>query len=79
MRAARQALAQAQPRRALMLLLQHRQQYPEGQFTEERQALEISALMRTGDPDGARRAALDFRRRYPKSLFSPVVEQALRR
>jgi hypothetical protein len=66
LRQARAALA-SQPREAFALTEQHRQHYARGTFVQERDALAIEALLRTGELDMARDLARRFVRDYPSS------------
>lgn len=64
---------------ALRRLKRHRRRFPRGTLTEERSALEVVALGRDGQDASARRAATAFGKRYPKSIYQPVVRAALDR
>ena len=66
LRRARAALA-ARPREAFRLTEQHRSEYPSGVFTQERDALAVEALLRSGELKLARELAEAFVRRYPSS------------
>lgn len=66
LRSARSALA-SRPREAYQLTEQHRSLYPQGVFTQERDALAVEALLRTGDLKLARQLAEGFVKRYPSS------------
>lgn len=66
LRRARSALA-ARPREAFRLTEQHRSEYPTGVFTQERDALAVEALLRSGELKLARELAEAFVRRYPSS------------
>jgi len=66
LRRARAALA-GRPREAFRLTEQHRSEYPEGVFTQERDVLAIEALLRSGELQLARELAEAFVRRYPSS------------
>jgi len=73
---ARAALARADGPAALAVLARHTREFPNGTFVEEREALAVQALAQTGDVAGAKARGERFRRRYPRSLFLPVVEEA---
>lgn len=75
---ARSALVRRDDLEALRALTQHRQLYPGGALGEEREALLVSTLARLGRVDEARVRALDFRRRWPESVFRGLTESALR-
>jgi hypothetical protein len=57
---------------------QHADLFPEGALTEEREAIAIQALLGLDKRDLARVRALRFTRRFPGSLFSPLISDALR-
>lgn len=73
---ARQLMA-VQPARALELVNEHALTFPQGVFAEERDALTIEALARTGQRDQAERAAQAFTKRYPRSSYRDRVLRAL--
>jgi hypothetical protein len=75
---ARSALARGHTERALAALRSHARSYPRGQLAEERESLMVQALVAWGEPGRARERAARFHRRYPHSLFGPVVDEALR-
>ncbi len=54
---------------ALSLLRQHEREYPEGTFREEREALIIELLARTGEREQARARSRSFLSRYPASAY----------
>jgi hypothetical protein len=66
LRSARSALA-SRPREAFAITQEHRQQYPNGMFAQERDALAIEALMRAGEMSTARSLAERFVREHPSS------------
>ena len=74
---ARGALAQGDPARAIERLDHHRRAFPAPLLGEERDAMWVQALVKAGRPDEARARAEAFRRRYPDSLFSSVVDSAI--
>lgn len=75
---ARTALARGQTDSALATLRRHARGFPNGQLAEERESLLVRALVAKGDFAEARQRAARFQRKYPSSLFAPVVEQAVR-
>jgi hypothetical protein len=75
---ARTSFVRGQPEAALGLLARHTREFPNGQLSEERDSLYVQVLVATGATDQARVRGKHFLRRYPHSLFAPVVEQALR-
>jgi len=75
---ARSALVRGHTEGALEALRRHARSFPKGQLAEERDSLFVQALVAKGDFAPARKRAAAFHRRYPRSLFSPVVDQALR-
>jgi hypothetical protein len=75
---ARRALLRDDPTAALVDLEQHRRHYPDSQLSEEREALSIQALLRTGRSGEARLRDGEFRRRFPSSLLLPALDAALR-
>jgi hypothetical protein len=76
---ARAALAAGTPPAALRLLERHRREFPSGFFVEERDAMLIISLARSGRGDQARQQALDFGGRFPRSVFSERIAAALAR
>jgi hypothetical protein len=74
---ARTALARGQAGSALAALRRHQHSYPKGELAEERDSLLVSALVATGNYAQAREQAIRFRRHHPRSLFAPVVDQAI--
>lgn len=73
---ARKALA-TEPRRALALAQEHQRRFPVGALSLEREVIVIEALARSGQTSEARRRALSFESRYPKSIHLPRI-RALR-
>jgi hypothetical protein len=74
---ARAALTRGQAERALLALRRHAQQFPKGELTEEREGLLVQALVAAQKYDQAREKADQFKQHYPRSLFAPVVDQAI--
>lgn len=60
---------------ALRLVVQHRHRFPHGRLTEEREALRVRALAKSGRSDEARRAASAFAQRFPRSVFLPRLAE----
>lgn len=52
---------------ALAAIAQHRREFPNGQLSEEREALRVRALWGLGQKPAALAAAKVFRKRYPRS------------
>jgi hypothetical protein len=75
---ARKALA-VEPRRALALAQEHQRRFPNGTLGVEREVIVLDALARTGQTAEARRRALAFEKRYPKSIHAPRVRALLAR
>ena len=74
---ARAALVQGDPNRALDRVDRHRRTFATPILGEERDAMEVEALVRAGRSAEARAKAEAFRRRTPGSLFLPAVESAI--
>jgi hypothetical protein len=72
-----QVALQGRPREAYQLTQEHRRLYPNGEFTQERDALAIQALMRAGDSDKARDLAQSFIRTYPSSPHAHRFREAM--
>ena len=76
--AARGALVRGQGADALSPLERHAQRYPRGVLSEEREALQVNALVAAGRYAEARQVGERFLGRHPGSLLRPSVEAALR-
>jgi hypothetical protein len=74
---ARTALGRGQSADALAALDTHAARYPHGRLSEEREALAVDALARSGRMDLALARAARFRTSYPNSVFRGVVDAAL--
>jgi hypothetical protein len=74
---ARAALVAEIPDRALENLAAHRSRFPKAILAEERDALEIQALVRAGRYREARDRARAFGDRWPESLFGHTVRSAI--
>jgi hypothetical protein len=75
---ARKALA-AEPRRALSLTQEHQRRFPAGALSVEREVIALEALGRLGQTAEAKRRALAFEAKYPKSIHLPRVRALLAR
>jgi hypothetical protein len=75
---ARTALAREQSATALAVLERHARDFPQGELEEERESLQVQALVRLERYDQARKIAARFHRRFPRSIFGAVVDEALR-
>lgn len=67
------------PARALKLTAEHRQLFPSGAFTQEREVIEIDALYRLGRKAEADRRATQFVSRNPNSSYGRRVKELLAR
>jgi hypothetical protein len=74
---ARKALSDRQHSRAFELLGRHAQLFPASVLEQEREALQIKALVATGRRAEARARAQQFRSRFPKSMLLDSIEKAL--
>lgn len=74
---ARTALGRGQPDQALSLLAAHAQRYPSSMLVQERDALNIKALVAAGRHAEARAAGDRFGSRYPDSLLLDAVKASL--
>lgn len=74
---ARRALAAHRADEALRALHLHAQRYPASVLTQEREALEIKALVDAGRISNARAAAERFLSRYPQSTLRGSIQRAL--
>jgi hypothetical protein len=75
---ARTALVKGDDDAAITSLRRHARVFAHGQLSEERDALLIRALVGKGDYAQARERASRFHKQHPRSLFSEVVDQAMR-
>jgi hypothetical protein len=75
---ARRALA-ADPRRALALAQEHQRRFPVGSLGVEREVIALEALARLGQTAEAKRRALAFEAKYPRSIHLPRVRALLAR
>jgi TolA-binding protein len=60
---------------ALVLLAEHARRFPNGRLAEEREALRIRSLARSGHTDEAQRATGAFASRFPRSVLLPRLRQ----
>jgi hypothetical protein len=74
---ARSALARRDAESALAAVDEHARAFPRGQLTEMREALAVQALVYAGRPADARIRADQFHRRFPSSMYRPVVDGAI--
>jgi hypothetical protein len=75
---ARKALA-SEPRRALLLTQEHQRRFPAGALSVERDVIALEALAHSGQTAEAKRRALAFEAKYPKSIHLPRVRALLSR
>lgn len=75
---ARRALA-SDPRRALLFTQEHQRRFPAGTLSAERDVIALEALARSGQTGEAKRRALSFEAKYPKSIHLPRVRALLAR
>jgi len=73
------ALLTRRPGRSLELLDIHQRHFPDTVLDQERAALRVEALWRSGQNAAARRARTSFSTRYPNSPHSTRLEQLLDR
>jgi hypothetical protein len=62
------------PAEALLITTQHAARHPHSQFTEEREALRIEALVRLGRGTEARRHFESFAQNHPRSVYLRRME-----
>jgi hypothetical protein len=74
---ARAAVARGDFSAALSSIAEHQRRFPNGQLSEEREALRVQALSGLGRTEEATRAASSFRKRFPGSVLISRM-QALR-
>lgn len=66
---ARSSIGRGDYAAALSALSQHRREFPNGQLSQEREALRVRALWGLGQKPAALAAASAFRKRYPRSAL----------
>jgi len=74
---ARSLLRAGQAQAALVALERTRHDFPNGELSQERDALTIDALRALGNTAEARRRAAAFLARYPSSPHAPIARRAL--
>jgi hypothetical protein len=75
---ARTALAREQGAAALAALDRHARDFPQGELEEERESLRVQALVALQQFEPARKLGARFHRRFPRSIFGAVVDEALK-
>jgi hypothetical protein len=75
LRPARAAVAREDFMAALPPIAAHARRFKDGRLAEEREALRVKALAGLGRTEEARRAAVAFRARFPRSVLLPAVSQ----
>jgi hypothetical protein len=75
---AQTALAREQGTAALAVLERHARDFPQGELAEERDSLQVQALVKMERYEQARKAAAHFHGRFPRSIFGAMVDEALR-
>jgi hypothetical protein len=66
---ARESMAKGQFAEALAPIADHERRFPTGRLVEEREALRVRALSGLGRTQESKRAAADFRTRFPRSVL----------
>jgi hypothetical protein len=74
---ARTALSREQGATALAALERHARDFPLGELQEERESLQVQALVALERYEQARKAGARFHRHFPRSIFGAVVDEAL--
>jgi hypothetical protein len=74
---ARAAMSEGNAQGSLDRLDRHRRLFPKALLAEERDALQVQALVKAARYDEARARANTFRKRVPGSLFLPMVDAAI--
>jgi hypothetical protein len=72
----RSALKSGDSASALAAVAEHEKRYPSGAHVEEREALAVQALARAGRRGEASARADRFRKRFPSSFFTSIVNAA---
>lgn len=75
---ARTAFGKNDAQGTLDALDRHRNEFPDGKLSEERDALTIEALVEAGKNDEARARGRQFHLSYPDSILRPAVDDALK-
>jgi hypothetical protein len=60
---------------ALLVLAEHAHRFPSGRLAEEREALRVRSLAEVGRKDEARRAAVNFAARFPRSVLLSQIQK----
>jgi hypothetical protein len=74
---ARTAVGRRDPSAALSALRQHKQRFPKGRLSEERESLWIQALLLSGNATAAQERAKSFKADYPESMLGRGLDKAL--
>jgi hypothetical protein len=75
LRPARAAVAHGEFATALTWINEHARRFKDGRLAEEREALRVKALAGLGRTAEARRAAVAFRARFPRSVLLPALSR----
>jgi len=67
------------PRRALALTRRHKQLYPQGSLSQEREVIAIEALSRLDKNSSAHERAEEFSEKYPESAHQKKVDTSLKK
>ena len=76
LREARRSMLAGNATVALKSLAEHKKRFPRSRLSQERKALHIQSLARSGRLGDARRAARAFATRYPDSIHLRAVREA---
>jgi hypothetical protein len=74
---ARAALSRGEAANAIAAAERHATEFPDGELTEEREAILIRALVQSGSVESARARARRFHARFPQSIFGRTVDAAI--
>jgi hypothetical protein len=74
---ARTALARENSAAALAVLERHRREFPQGELEEERESLQVVALVGLERYEQARKIGARFHQRFPRSIFGAMIDEAL--
>jgi hypothetical protein len=72
---ARVAVARGEFEKAMRPIAEHARRFKNGRLVEEREALRVKALSGLGRTEEARRAAVAFASRFPRSPLLPAISQ----
>jgi hypothetical protein len=75
---AKSALNAGELSAAMSLLERHNQRYPNGALAEEREGLRVISLAKAGLHQAAHKKAAEFKQRYPRSIFTPMIDASLK-